>query len=286
MSNLVVKVIEMPQAQYSRKCPYALTPNGIVIHNTATDASATSEISYMQGNTINTSFHFAVDENQAVQGVPLNRNSWHAGDGTKTTSANRTKLSIEICRSKSGGVKFTTAEENTAILCAKLMQEYGWKTTVCITKHQDYKATACPHRTLELGWQRFLNLVAEKYAIETGAESGGKEIMQMSTKPVKMQLGPMSGGDLDTMRKLLDGLKIAYTEDGGHIKTADVSTGDQNTVLQKVVALGLGFEPLAVTVANGVPQADFDAMRTRAETAEAKRDDYGQRLATIKKAVL
>ena len=27
------------------------------------------------------SFHFAVDDKEVVQGIPLDRNAWHAGDG-------------------------------------------------------------------------------------------------------------------------------------------------------------------------------------------------------------
>lgn len=28
-----------------------------------------------------------------------------------------------------------------------------------MTKHQDYNGKYCPHRTLDMGWQRFLNMV-------------------------------------------------------------------------------------------------------------------------------
>ena len=40
----------VPESKYNIKCPYEMTPEVIVIHNTANDASAMSEISYMIGN--------------------------------------------------------------------------------------------------------------------------------------------------------------------------------------------------------------------------------------------
>ena len=50
-------------------------------HNTANDATARNEISYMTNNDYETSFHYAVDDKEIVQGLPENRNGWHASDG-------------------------------------------------------------------------------------------------------------------------------------------------------------------------------------------------------------
>ena len=47
---MLVTKVEMPSSKYARKCPYGMTPQGITIHNTANDASAMSEISYMMNN--------------------------------------------------------------------------------------------------------------------------------------------------------------------------------------------------------------------------------------------
>lgn len=68
-----------PQSKWNIKCPYAMTPQFIVVHNTANDASANNEISYMNSNNNQVSFHFAVDDKEVVQGIPTNRNAWHAG---------------------------------------------------------------------------------------------------------------------------------------------------------------------------------------------------------------
>lgn len=143
--------------KYAIKCPHAMTAEFIVVHNTANDASANNEISYMRTNNNKVSFHFAVDDKEVVQGLPLNRNGWHAGDGSNG-KGNRKGIGIEICYSKSGGQRFIDAEKNAAKLIAKLLKDYGWDISR-VGKHQDRSGKYCPHRTLDMGWQRFLNMV-------------------------------------------------------------------------------------------------------------------------------
>lgn len=145
---------------WKTKCPYKMTPQFIVIHNTANDASAKNEVSYMKKSPAQVSFHFAVDDKETVQAIPLSRNAWHAGDGA-SGEGNRRGIAIEICFSKSGGEKYEKAEENAAKLCADLLKEYGW-TTKNIRKHQDFSGKYCPHRTLDRGWAKFVKKV-EKY---------------------------------------------------------------------------------------------------------------------------
>ncbi|CAF1843295.1 N-acetylmuramoyl-L-alanine amidase CwlA [Bacillus subtilis] len=80
--TIAVKKNLVSEAKYALKCPNYLDAEYITIHNTANDASAANEVSYMTGNTSSTSFHFAVDDKEVIQGLPLNRNAWHTGDGT------------------------------------------------------------------------------------------------------------------------------------------------------------------------------------------------------------
>lgn len=164
---LTIRKIPMPVSQYPIKCPYGMSPTRIVIHNTANDASAENEIRYMQKNSAQTSFHYAVDDKEAVQGVDLWRNAWHATDGASGTG-NRKGIAIEICYSKSGGERFMKAEENAAELAAKLLIDFGWGIDK-ITKHQDYCSWKhCPGRTLDLGWDRFVKMVEKKYKAMAG----------------------------------------------------------------------------------------------------------------------
>lgn len=148
----------VPLSKYPIKCPYSMTPIGICIHNTFNDASAKNEISYMVANDSQTSYHFAIDDIEIWQGLPLNRNGWHAGDGA-SGEGNRKYIAIEICYSKSGGPKFDKAEDRTAQFVALLLKERGWGIDR-VKKHQDFTLKNCPHRTLLLGWQRFLNKIS------------------------------------------------------------------------------------------------------------------------------
>lgn len=142
--------------KYGIKCPYVMDPIGICIHNTANDASAANEIAYMQRNNNEVSFHIAIDDKEAIQGIPFNRNAWAAGDGNG--QGNRRYIHVEICYSKSGGPKFEAAEKIAAQEVAALLKQYGWGIDR-VTKHQDFSGKYCPHRTLDMGWQRFLNMI-------------------------------------------------------------------------------------------------------------------------------
>ena len=126
----------------------------IVIHNTGNDASAANEVAYMIRNDSSTSFNAAVDDKEIVIGIPLNRGAFAAGP----RDGNAHGIHIEICWSLSGGAKFDKAEKNAAEYAAKLLKERGWDISH-LKKHQDFDGKYCPHRTLDKGWQRFVNMV-------------------------------------------------------------------------------------------------------------------------------
>ena len=159
---MIITKVNCPANKIAIKCPYSMIPEGITVHNTANDASAMSEISYMLGNDNYNSFHFAVDNVRAVQGLDLDRNGFHASDGANGFG-NRKTIGIEICYSKSGGEKFLKAEENTAELIAGLLKDYGWGIER-VKRHHDYDPWGkyCPHRTMDLGWDRFLKMIESK----------------------------------------------------------------------------------------------------------------------------
>ena len=154
----IVKMI-VPSSRYYLKCPYEMTPTRIVVHNTANDASARNEITYMTNNDYETSFHYAVDDKEIVQGIEENRNGWHASDGNG--KGNREGIAIEICYSLSGDERFIKAEKNAVDLIVDILNRYNWNIDK-VTKHQDYTNKYCPHRTLDMGWDRFLNMIKEK----------------------------------------------------------------------------------------------------------------------------
>lgn len=160
---LIKKYIE--ESMYDYKCPYPMSPVGIVIHNTANDASARNEVLYMGRNYNQVSYHIAIDDIEAIQAIPLDRNTWNAGDGA-LGNGNRKYIAIEICYSKSGGEKFAKAEVRAAKEVALLLKQYGWGISQ-VKKHQDFSGKYCPHRTLDLGWQRFLDMISQELNGET-----------------------------------------------------------------------------------------------------------------------
>ena len=143
--------------KYSIKCPYERTPQFYVIHNTYNDAAASNEVAYMIRNDNKVSFHYAVDDVEVVQGLLENRSAFASGDGGKG-QGNLYGIHVEICYSKSGGDRFNKAEQNAAKLIADGLKAHGWG-IYKVKKHQDFANKYCPHRTLDMGWQRFLNMV-------------------------------------------------------------------------------------------------------------------------------
>ncbi len=154
--------------KYNIKCPYDMEAEFLVVHNTANDASAENEISYMINNGKEVSFHWAIDDKEAIQGIPENRNAWHAGDGNG--NGNRKGIAIEICYSKSGGERFEKAEKNAVEFIAAKLKERGWGIDK-VKKHQDFSNKYCPHRTLDQGWERFLNMIRTELGDVTVVEN-------------------------------------------------------------------------------------------------------------------
>lgn len=179
--------VTCPASKVGIKCPYSMTPTRVVVHNTANDASAMAEISYMLGNPNECSFHYAVDDTRAVQGIEENRNTWNAGDGHG--KGNMQGISVEICYSKSGGPRFTAAEQNGAKLIAYLLKKHGWGMAQ-VTKHQDYNGKYCPHRTLDLGWPRFLKMVQAELG-QTPAQSAPSGSGSAAVREIQQRLNAL-----------------------------------------------------------------------------------------------
>ena len=165
--NIIKNLV--PSTKYNIKCPYTMNPEFIVVHNTANSASARNEIAYMVSNNNQVSFHYAIDDKEIVQGILENRNAWHAGDGANG-KGNRNGIAIEICYSKSGGDKFIAAEKLAAQFIASKLKEKGWGIDK-VKKHQDFSGKYCPHRTLDMGWQRFLNMIKSYMNTSTSTSS-------------------------------------------------------------------------------------------------------------------
>ncbi len=219
--SIAVKKRLVPSDKYALKCPNPMEPEYITIHNTANDASAANEISYMTGNSESTSYHFAVDDKEVIQGIPLDRNAWHSGDGTNGTG-NRKSIGVEICYSKSGGARYQAAETLAIKFVAQLLKERGWGVDR-IRKHQDWNGKYCPHRILDEGrWDEVKSsIVAELERL------GGKK----ASKPQKTD--SKTCGATYTVKKG-DVLSVIAEKTGVSMKTLQSLNGIKNPNLIRV----------------------------------------------------
>lgn len=164
--------------KYSIKCPYEMKPEYVTLHDTANQASAENEIAYMIRNELEVSFHIAVDEKEAIQGLPLNRNSWSCGDKV-SGNGNRKGISVEICRpTHEDRILYNQAEENAVYVAARLLYKYGLGIDR-LKKHQDWSGKKCPNVILtENRWEGIKGRVQwvldeiKKGNIDSALESG------------------------------------------------------------------------------------------------------------------
>ena len=186
------KIVNMfKPSMYHINAPYAMTPKYITIHNTGNTASARNEAAYMNSNSNYTSYHVAIDDKEAVQVVPFNRNAWHAGDGQG--QGNRASIGIEICYSMDNGysgamsARYKQAQENTALYVAYVLHQYGWGTDR-LRQHWNWSGKDCPHKMrAHNGWGAFVARVQQHLnAIKKGSSSASKKTTskpKVSKKP-------------------------------------------------------------------------------------------------------
>lgn len=221
---VAIKQNLVPSNKYGIKCPYKMKPEYITVHNTANDAPAKNEIAYMINNNREVSFHYAVDDKEVIQGIPLDRNAWHAGDGGNG-KGNRKSIAIEICYSKSGGERYKKAEQNAIKLIAKLLKERGWGIDR-VKKHQDWSGKYCPHRILSEGrWNAFKQAIANEL----------KELSKPQPQPSSSDTYTVKKGDtlwaisrkygmtVDELKKL-NGLKSDLIHPGQKLKVKSNAT--------------------------------------------------------------
>ena len=120
---------------------------------------------------VRTSFHFAVDEREIVQLLPLEFHGWHAGDGEG--DGNLRSVGVEICRSVFRGKNdwlYRRAERNAMLLASSLLRRFGLPLSA-LRMHRDWSGKFCPHRILEENsWADLRATVAELAATAAARE--------------------------------------------------------------------------------------------------------------------
>ena len=185
--------------KYNIKCPHKMTPVGIVVHNTYNDAPAVNEINYMKSNNNQVSFHIAVDDKEAIQGLPLDRNSWSCGDGSNG-QGNRKHISIEICYSKSGGTRFKNAEKLAAKVVAELLKKYKWGIDR-VKAHRDFANKNCPHRTNMSEFKRLVETELNKSNVNTSQSNNSTYTVKVTTDVLNVRSGPGTNYSITTKVK-------------------------------------------------------------------------------------
>jgi len=138
-------------------------PRYITIHDTGNPhpgADALAHARYLKGDAAArrpASWHFTVDDQRAVQHLPLDEVGWHAGDG-REGPGNRSSLAIEICQNADGDR--ARAEANAAELVADLLRRYDLDVDR-VVQHHRWSSKNCPAvlRGRPGGWEGFLGAI-------------------------------------------------------------------------------------------------------------------------------
>lgn len=124
-----------------------MNPTTITIHSTANPKStAINERNWLTNpsNDRVASWHIVVDENMAVEAIPLNEIAFHAG----VREGNNTSIGIEICES---GDRAKTLQ-NAVELTARLLHERSWGIDK-LRRHYDWSGKICPGILSANNWE-------------------------------------------------------------------------------------------------------------------------------------
>lgn len=142
---------------------------GITLHDTgnkSAGANARMHHDYQAGGAggRRASWHYSVDDKEAIQSFEHRTICWHAGDGTAPRGGNTGTIGIEMCINSDGN--FAQSVNNTAALMAALCYVYDWDPNKDIYTHQDWDGKYCPQELLNNrdGWnvQSAIDLTVKK----------------------------------------------------------------------------------------------------------------------------
>lgn len=182
----------------------------------------------------------SANDNQAITIEVANDGGapdWHISDAAFASLIN---LCVDICRRNNIPALNFTGNANGNL-----------------TQHNYFQATACPGPYLK---SKFPYIEEE---VNRQLQAKEEKTMPMSTSPVKMWFGPMSGGDAAQFDKMLKEKAIPYVNESGLLSTAvAVSKGDQTGLMQLAVNLAVGYGP--------VTGGDCSAVEAELTTTKAK----------------
>lgn len=143
----------------------------ICIHETANTSKGANADAHARlqanGNSRKASWHWQVDDKEAIQSFTHDYRCWHAG----TTKGNNESIGIEICVNSDGNYK--KAVQNAAQLVAKIIKEENI-TINDVVQHNHYSGKDCP-KIMRKGdivpWYSFIQMIKSNLAT---SQNGGK----------------------------------------------------------------------------------------------------------------
>src|SRR5690625_4048759 len=135
----------------------------ITIHETANTSKGADAATHgrLQQNGFSASWHYTVDDKQAVQSFPHSAQCWHAGDGKGNGNLN--SIGIEICVNSDGD--FKKAVKNAAELVKKIMSDEGISIGN-VVQHNHWSGKNCPtnlrNGSKGITWADFISLVKDE----------------------------------------------------------------------------------------------------------------------------
>lgn len=130
----------------------------IVVHETdntrsGADADAHARLQY-NGNSRSASWHYTVDDKEAVQSFEHAWRCWAAG----STTGNNQGIQVEVCVNGDGN--YPKAMQNAAELVAKIMKDENIPISN-IVQHNYFSGKNCPRNVREgkITWSQFITMV-------------------------------------------------------------------------------------------------------------------------------
>jgi N-acetylmuramoyl-L-alanine amidase CwlA len=180
--------------QLIKDTPYKIGKNNkklyITIHETdnfSKGANAQAHANLQSnGNAREASWHYQVDDKQAIQSFTHDFQLWHGGDG-KTGNGNLHSIAIEICVNSDGDYKKAVA--NAAELTKIIMQQE--KIPIGnVVQHNKWSGKNCPRYlrtgTKGINWNDFIKLVEGELTVSQYNELL-KEIKALKTENANLK---------------------------------------------------------------------------------------------------
>lgn len=160
----------------------SFTPTQITYHQTATNRSAMQERDDLNSRTdeVYAGFHLVVDDQEAVECIPLNIQTWLIDD--ENSDINMQSIGVEITYSTNHDIRLRNqAIKNGAILIANLMKLYQINISN-VFSHQGCGRNHCPHDIIDrYDETNFKNLIQAEYdRLTTLNQATSVSLMQLN----------------------------------------------------------------------------------------------------------